>query len=75
MNANNDVQVMDTVPFDPGDAWHTIRLEVKGDTVKLLIDGGSVIQEVDNTYLTGGVIGIFDRGCQVNIRAFSVSAL
>jgi hypothetical protein len=74
MNAS-DVQVMDSIPFAPSDAWHTIRLEVKGDTVKVLIDGGSVIQEVDNTYLTGGVVGIFDRGCQVNIRAFTVSAL
>lgn len=74
MNAHN-VQVMDTLPFTPGDAWHTIRLELKGNTVKVLIDGGLVIQEVDNTYLTGGVIGIFDRGCQVDIRAFTVSAL
>jgi hypothetical protein len=37
-------------PFDPGAAWHTYRIEVKRDTIKLLIDGGVKLAITDNSY-------------------------
>jgi hypothetical protein len=55
--------------------WHTHRLEVRGNTIKLLIDGASVVETADNRYLTGGRVGLWSADAQVSVRSFKVIAL
>jgi hypothetical protein len=59
--------------FRHGRTWHTYRLEVKGNTVKLLIDGGLFLERSDNRFLTAGRAGLWQgRGAQFNVRSFKV---
>jgi hypothetical protein len=62
-------------PFDPGGAWHTYRVEVKGNTIKLLIDGGVKLVITDNSYLSGGQVGFWSYEVQLNINSFKIIAL
>ena len=55
--------------------WHTYRVEVKGNTIKLLIDGASIVETADNRYLTGGKVGLWSADGQVSVRSFRVIAL
>ncbi|HYT46172.1 MAG TPA: hypothetical protein VEP90_27835, partial [Methylomirabilota bacterium] len=64
-----------SAPFDPGSAWHTYRVEIKGNTIKLLIDGGVKIDTTDNTNLSGGQVGFWSQEVQLNIRSFKIIAL
>lgn len=62
-------------PFDPGTAWHTYRIEVKGNTIKLLIDEGVKFAITDNTYLSGGQVGFWSYEVQLNISNFKIIAI
>jgi hypothetical protein len=64
-----------TQPFDPGNGWHTYRLEVKGNSIKLLVDGAPLVEEVDNTILSNCQVGLFSAGAQINVRSFKVIKL
>jgi hypothetical protein len=61
--------------FDPGLAWHTYRVEVRGNQLSLLIDGALMLQTTDNRYLAPGLAGIWSRNCQVSVRQFRIIAL
>src|SRR5229473_1673486 len=63
---------IDKWPFEPGNDWHTYRAEVKGNKVRLLIDGTVIIDATDNQYLDPGQVGLWSKGFQVNIRSFKV---
>lgn len=62
-------------PFDPGSASHLYRIEVKGNNIKFFIDGGLKLSVNDNTYLTGGQVGLWSFGVQLNITSFKIIAL
>lgn len=55
--------------------WHTYRLEVQGNTIRVLLDGTVVIETSDNRFLSPGQVGLWSDGAQVNVRRFSVIAL
>jgi hypothetical protein len=55
--------------------WHTYRVEVRGNDIKLLIDGQPVIETIDNHHLTGNSVGLFSNGMVINVRSFKVTAL
>jgi len=63
--------------------WHIYRVEVKGNTVKGLVDGAVVFTVTDNRYLTGGGITLYDGSyftdtgavAQLQVRSFKVIAL
>ena len=55
--------------------WHTYRVEVKGNTIKLVIDGASIVETADNRYLTGGKVGLWSVNGQISVRSFKVIAL
>jgi hypothetical protein len=55
--------------------WHTYRVEVRGNDIKLLIDGQSVIEAIDNHHLTSNSVGLWSTGTVVNVRSFKVIAL
>ena len=55
--------------------WHTYRLEVRGNTVKLFFERAEVARAVDNRALEPGTVGIYCAGGQINVRSFKVIAL
>lgn len=55
--------------------WHTLRLEVQGNAIRVFLDGAKVIETTDNRFLTSGVVGVWSNGAQVNIRRFTVISL
>lgn len=55
--------------------WHTYRVEVQGNTIRVLLDGTVVIETSDNRYLSPGQVGLWSDGAQVSVRSFSVIAL
>ena len=64
------------VPFSPGSDWHDYRVEVQGDTIRLFIDGGEVLETMDNAFLSGGRFGLYaENGFEVSVRSFVVTAL
>ncbi len=61
------------VPYDPGTAWHTYRLQVVGNALTFIIDGTPVISAIDNRYLAPGRVGLWSDEVQLNVRRFSVA--
>jgi hypothetical protein len=65
--------------FDPGTAWHTYRLEVRGNKLTFFIDGAPVVQATDDEFITcGQQVGFYDGGGvqrTVQVSSFKVIAL
>lgn len=62
--------------FDPGStSSHTYRVEVKGNDIKLLIDGSIRLEVTDNRYLSGAQVGFWCFGPQISVSSFKVFAL
>jgi hypothetical protein len=61
--------------FDPGKEWHLYRVEADGNTIRFLIDGAVIAKGVDNTYLSGGQVGLWSKGVQLNVRSFKITKL
>jgi hypothetical protein len=59
--------------------WHTYRLELRGNTLTLYIDGTAVAEGSNNELLSpadDNSVGVFaDHGIQVNVRSFKVITL
>jgi hypothetical protein len=55
--------------------WHKYRVEVRGNDIKLLIDGQPIIETIDNHHLTSNSVGLFSGGMVINVRSFKVTAL
>jgi hypothetical protein len=62
-------------PYTPGTDWHTYRAEVRGNHVKLLIDGYTVVDATDNRFLAPGAVGLVAFGAQIEVSSFQVTAL
>lgn len=60
------------VDFDPGNTWHTYRLEAKGTSITAFIDGIQVLGVTDATYLSGGVLGMKSEATQIDVSSFKV---
>jgi hypothetical protein len=54
--------------------WQTFRVETKGNTIKLLVNGAIVLEAQDNRNISGGKIGLWSDDAQVNVRSFRVTA-
>jgi hypothetical protein len=61
--------------FRPGRAWHTYRVEVQGNTIKLLIDGHSRETVVTKQYAGATRVGLFSLGSQLQVKSFSIMQL
>jgi serine/threonine protein kinase len=74
-----DVNTIDSylkeAQFAPGTSWHTYRVEVKANTIWFLVDGGLLLELQDNTYLTGGQVGLFCYSVQLSVSDFKVIGL
>jgi len=68
---------LDSAEFDPGQEWHSYRLEVDGNHLRLLIDGQPVL-EADDEGATGeagtGQVGLWSQGVELEVRRVSVFA-
>jgi 3-keto-disaccharide hydrolase len=53
--------------------WHTYRLEVQGNNVRLLVDGTPIVTGTDNRRLDSGEAGLFASELQINVRSFKVT--
>jgi hypothetical protein len=56
-------------------SWHTYRVEVKGNDLKLYIDGNIAVETTDNLHLHGNYVGIFSDNAVINVKNLSVTAL
>ena len=61
--------------FAPGTTWHTYRVEVKANTIRFLVDGRLLLELRDDTYLTGGQVGLFCYSVQLSVSDFKVIGL
>jgi hypothetical protein len=61
--------------FDPGTDWHTYRLEVKGNEIKLIIDGSPIAVTPSNRYITPGEVGVWSESLEISVRNFKVIKL
>jgi hypothetical protein len=65
-------------PFDPGADWHTYRFEVRGDEVRLIVDGvgiltGTLDSPIDSA--GGAQTGIWSQGVALEIRKIEIYPL
>lgn len=58
-----------------GDDWHTYRLEVEGNAIRLYIDGRLMAETRDNQLLQAGEVGLWSSAMQIEVRSFKVLAL
>jgi hypothetical protein len=63
------------VDFSPGKHWHTYRIEVKQDHIKVFIDGGLALDVQDATYPSGEFVGLWDSNAQLAISSFVINSL
>lgn len=62
--------------FDPGTTWHTYRVEVRANSIALLIDGATIATATDATYLTcGEQVGLWSDLIPISVSSFKVIAL
>ena len=65
-------------PFDPGDDWHTYRFEVRGDRLRLLVDGVGIVSGAPGAPVEAaadGQAGLWAQGVDLEVRKVSVSPL
>ncbi len=74
-NVNMIDSYLKEAQFVPGTTWHTYRVEVKANTIRFLVDGGLLLELRDNTYLTGGQVGLFCYSVQLSVSDFKVIGL
>lgn len=62
--------------FSPGTDAHLYRVEVRGSSYTLSIDGLLVLEAQDSRYATGAQLGLWDGGgAQLTVKNFTVTAL
>jgi hypothetical protein len=62
-------------PFNPGNGWHTYRVEAHGALLRLLVDGIVVAEVSDDAFPAAGPIGLWDDHTPLAVRQFRVLAL
>ena len=64
--------------FDPGDGWHTYRLEVRGTDLRLLVDGEEVVAAGDDRAARpagSAQVGFWSEGVRLSIRRVAILPL
>lgn len=57
-------------------AEYTYRIDVKGGTITVYINGNPILGSVtDLTYLSGGQVSIWDTSCQLSISSVEIIAI
>lgn len=66
---------LDRSDFDPHGGWHTYRVEVRGNDIRLLVDGQLAARAKSNRFLGGPRMGIFSIDSEIAVRDFKVYGL
>lgn len=78
-NGYNADSVLAEKTFDPGNEWHTYRFELRGDELRLLVDGADVVSgmlEAPIDASSGDAqAGLWAQGVQLKVRKVSVHVL
>ena len=65
--------------FDPGDDWHAYRFELRGDELRLLVDGADVVSGTLDAPIdpssADGQAGLWAQGVGLEVRKVSVHLL
>ena len=65
--------------FDPGEDWHTYRFELRGDQLRLLVDGADVVSGTLDAPIDPATAdaeaGLWAQGVQLEVRKVSVHSL
>jgi hypothetical protein len=65
--------------FDPGNEWHTYRLELRGDELRLLVDGADIVSGTLKSPIDASSgdaqAGLWAQGVQLKVRKVSVHVL
>lgn len=67
--------VVNQSDFDPGSGWHTYRLEVRGISYRLLVDGQMAATGRTSQDLSAHRVGLFAIGNAISVRGFKVFSL
>ncbi|HEU0113596.1 MAG TPA: family 16 glycoside hydrolase, partial [Thermomicrobiales bacterium] len=75
----NHDQALAATDFKPGNSWHTYRLEVRGGTLTLSVDGRKLLDSpgarTDWQAGVPGQVGFWSQGVQLAIRSVTVYGL
>jgi hypothetical protein len=75
----NADRVLAEETFDPGNEWHTYRFELRGDELRLLIDGadivGGTLEAPIDASSGDAQAGLWAQGVQLKVRKVSVHVL
>jgi hypothetical protein len=78
-NGYNADPVLAEETFDPGSEWHTYRFELRGDDVRLLVDGADVVAGTVGAPVDASSgdaqAGLWAQGVQLKVRKVSVQVL
>jgi hypothetical protein len=77
-NGYNQDRLLGSGDFDPGDDWHSYRLEVDGTNLRLLIDGRVVLTATDDQAggdAQPGQVGLWSQGVVIDVRRVVVEPL
>jgi hypothetical protein len=78
-NGYNADPVLAEETFDPGSEWHTYRFELRGDDVRLLVDGADVVSGTVGAPVDASSgdaqAGLWAQGVQLKVRRVSVQVL
>jgi hypothetical protein len=78
-NGYNADPVLAEETFDPGNEWHTYRFELRGDDVRLLVDGADVVSGTVGAPVDASSgdaqAGLWAQGVQLKVRRVSVQVL
>jgi len=61
--------------YEPGNGWHTYRLEVEQNTIRMFIDGSLWTSQTNSDFPTGWMNGVWSLDARVNVRSYQVSGL
>lgn len=69
--------IIQQVPYSIDNAWHTYRVEVKGEQIRVFLDDKKLLDATDTQFLTPGVVGLNAGSVdtQLNVSSFEVIAL
>lgn len=62
-------------PYFWDNKWHTYRLEVQSNKIRLLVDGNLATTITDNNYLAGGAVALRTANTQVQVSSIKIIAL
>ena len=72
---SNSSATIAATPFTPGTDWHNYYVEFRGNSIKLLVDANVMLEAADNSFISGGRVGLSSNRNQISVRKFRVIML